>query len=369
MAINPATEVNPFAISFQFNSDRLFMESDNIPTAVANNVRETLILVSPVIDLPSVNLVKTSTAATSSANITVIPTKPVVSSSISNVPKATNDAANIPIADAIFNRVLACRLLCHTSNGFLIASNASAKVSAIPLILFAASFTGSANLSNTPFTLFTKAPNNPIFIAPNIVSRFIEPIALPIPFSMEPRPSPIRLPASPIKLNTPEISNEDSLSKTLPIEFITPLKIESNPENAERIPDAILSNIPLLEAASPNDDTNLPTDAVTDRTALPIVRNKLPIGDNAFIAANTASFTKPNTENTPLNVSFIFDAVESFTFNFSVNDLNLFESSTSFLPVIEGNTSFQAEPIDFITVPSPWNTLVSPCITASLPPF
>ena len=41
MAISPATEVNPFAISFQFNSDRLFMESDNIPTAVANSVKET----------------------------------------------------------------------------------------------------------------------------------------------------------------------------------------------------------------------------------------------------------------------------------------------------------------------------------------
>ena len=246
------------------------------------------------------------------------------------MPKATKDAANIPIAVAIFNRVLACRLLCHTSNGFLIESNASAKLSAIPLILFAASFTGSTNLSNIPFTLFTKPPNNPMFIAPNIVSRFIEPIALPIPFNIEPNPSPIRLPASPIKPNTPEISNEDILSKTLPMDFITPLKIEPRPENAERIPDPILSNTPLLEAASPNDDTNLPMDAVTDRTALPTTMNKLPIGDSAFITAITASLTKPNTENTPLNVSFILDAVESLTFILSVNALNLFERSTSF---------------------------------------
>ena len=145
------------------------------------------------------------------------------------------------------------------------------------------------------------------------------------------------------------------------------------PSNAPFITFAILSNTFDCATASDKLVTNLSIAEITDDMALPIAGKTAVNGENAFITEPMAlPMVLPiflNTLNTDLKVSLIFLAVESLTFNFSVKSLNLLESSTNFGPVIEGNTSFQASPIEPITFPKLLNVLLSPFITASLPPF
>ena len=91
-------------------------------------------------------------------------------------------------------------------------------------------------------------------------------------------------------------------------------------------------------------------------------------GVKPLTTPTTASFTVSNTLNTPLNVFLSLLAVSSLILKFSLKSLNLADNSTSFSPDNEGNTSFQASPIDLKPLPKLWNILVKPLIMSSLPP-
>ena len=105
------------------------------------------------------------------------------------------ERANIPIAAAIFIKVLACKSCCHASS----ASFTLLRVSFIPLPIpfselntpFADSAT-SATSPNVPFKVFNTLRNVPVFKTFIIVPKSIDAKAVPIPsatgFRYEPNP-------------------------------------------------------------------------------------------------------------------------------------------------------------------------------------
>ena len=155
--------------------------------------------------------------------------------------------------------------------------------------------------------------------------------------------------------------NSDTLSPAV-------LRAVPTASNAVFIPVPIFSNILLLLAASPILDTKLPILEVIVKKPEPIGLMTPNNGVKPLTTPTTASFTVSNMVNTPLKVFLSLLAVSSLILKFSVKSLNLADSSTSFSPDNEGNTSFQASPTDLNPLPKLWNMLVKPLITSSLPP-
>ena len=177
-----------------------------------------------------------------------------------------------------------------------------------------------------------------------IVSKFIDPTALPIPSPSVVKTVPTgfsKFPKLPNILPMSILPNELKKSPipTFRASNLSPIKV-----NAVFNPAPILLNTCSLNAL---DTTlaNFPIVEVTDNTAEAIGGNIPNKGENPFITFPTALPTDLKTSNIPLNVFLIFLAVSSFILNFSVRSLNLFDNSVNFSPVIEGNTSFQASPI------------------------
>ena len=114
---------------------------------------------------------------------------------------------------------------------------------------------------------------------------------------------------------------------------------------------------------------NLPNPDATFSTPFVMFCIMLPRGVNPPSRSMTESLTVSNIVNTPLKTSLIFLAAESVILIFSVNVLNLLVNSTSFFPVIGGNTSWNALFTEPRTLPKLVNTFPNPDIIASLPPL
>ena len=161
-----------------------------------------------------------------------------------------------------------------------------------------------------PASLSPEAVCNPFII----VSKFIVPIASPIPspnvditvptgFSILPR-----LPNTLLKSTLP-IESKKLLIPVFKLSNLSPMKVK-----ALFKPVPILSNTCSLSAFE-TVLANLPIVEVTDNTAEPIEGNTPSKGFNPFTTFPTALPTVLNTSNTPLKVFLIFLAVSSFILN------------------------------------------------------
>ena len=127
----------------------------------------------------------------------------------------------------------------------------------------------------------------------------------------------------------------------------------ARPSNALLKPDETDSNIPISLADFLILLMNSPNFEAVSKIVGPIPLNIPPKGLIPFITETTPSLTNAKISNNPLNVVLIFPAVSSLILNFSVRSLNLLDNSTNLSPVIAGNTSLQASPIEPNTFPSP----------------
>ena len=268
--------------------------------------------------------------------------------------------------------MLAFKFFWYASNELLTESN----ISDTPLhasLIDSNALLVSPNISSShpiPFlsVLLKPPPANITPKPPSMVLKLIVPNALPIPSIIGDKPFPMFPKNLPIEPNIlPKSILPIDLTK-LDIAFPTPSITLPTPENPLLIISAALPNTLLLSIASAILDTKFPIPDVTERAIFPIPPNTLPSGDNALNTAPTALPTVLNTENTPLNVFFIFPAVSSLTLSFSVKSLKPLDKSANFLPVIGGNTSLNAFPTDPNTFPRLPNILLKPFMISSLPP-
>ena len=172
-----ARPTSPVTISPILIVDKVFNAPASISIAVAINIIEALVFISPLM-LPT--LFMAIIANVNSPNTTAIPANAVAKRAGSILDNTNKDAANIPIAAANLINVPAFKEFWYAVKESLTPSNTSLTFSPIPLNESNTPVKSSPiplNLSNKSFnTLNIPTPANvlPIFV---IVSKLIEPIA------------------------------------------------------------------------------------------------------------------------------------------------------------------------------------------------
>ena len=230
-----------------------------------------------------------------------------------------------------------------------------------PLTDSAVSSNIDLSLSNAPLPA-----NNPnVDIIPLMLNP---PNILPNPDNMSPKPL-LRLVAKGWKISKTGPKSKSNRYLNIPL-IISPAleKASVIPLRPLLIPLEILSNIPLLLTPSFIALKNLPIVEVADKNMLPNPENNPPPPEKALNIEDIPVLARSNTENTPLNVSFILPNVLSLTLSFSVNFSKPLDNSISFCPVIAGKISRNASFTEPAILPMLPNTLVNPEIIESLPP-